>query len=151
VRRARARQAGDDDRPLDHFFVYLGMLLEIILDQQAVGRIAHCVAEQEHAFQRVGAGVAVPFVDQQPQPLVEILGAEIGKAGGVARRIEHRFLGKLHGIRLGVFDRLALRMGQLRVEQVGDLDFLGHRVPRWMTPDRSLCGMQRICRKGSRD
>ena len=85
VRRARAGQAGDDDRPLDRGIERVGVVPQVVLDEQPVGQQLHQLRVHRDDAE---AGQARLVAQRGAQDLERFLPAVRAEGGGTARPLE---------------------------------------------------------------
>jgi hypothetical protein len=107
--------------------VDLRVLVQQVCHPQAIGRVAHGVAEQDESGQPHGVGVLVHLRQPESEPFVEIVPAEVVEPGRLSGPFQYRVDGEVGVLRIAVGQGGALDFAQDRFGQVVDADLVGHR------------------------
>lgn len=101
MRRARSRQAGDDDRPVDFDIDDFGVAADPILDAKPGAGIAQRHFEQIGAGDGGGVGVLVDGLEPDAEAFEKVGRAEIAQAGFGACCVQDAFDGQADGVARG--------------------------------------------------
>ena len=116
----RTRQAGNDNRAVDHDLGNIRVALEQVLQQQAIAGVADRIIEQAGPAQRPQAPIFVKAHQPDTQALAKVTGTKVTQACCLLRSGQHRLL--LHVHRRSGSNCLTLHGCQLWRTQVVNTD-----------------------------